>query len=334
MSRIPSNRRNYLNPDYQNQRHQSQPPRSQSRISQDLQHAQYHSNYQQRKKAQSNPFQSDSGVHIHSNQNQSQYNEFDDFNEFDEFEGASSDPFEQQLESNALAEAQDEKEREKRGVRNRKIGTIALIIACVYIIFLIYGVFCTSFMYDKSGSIHPQVLTVSQIKDKKTFDGVMIYYNDCKLMYKEILKADYNASLTVGDNAEYTQAEVSKQYSDLLKTSKTINAEKLASRLHAAADDSRFGAYTPVLGAMYQWANNYVPQYLTDAAKYLTGQNTSELSNTVISLQTVLNDKFTAFTQTMAGYAEGKAGVDISELQWNPTTYYKQLQEGKVGSKD
>lgn len=325
MSRLSNNRLQYLNPDQSSQTHSSH--------SSSYPHSSYpDESYRQRSQQHLDHSRYTPRSRVHSSDNA----DFDELNPDSYYYAQHSrqDEMEQNLENSALEEAKEEKEQEKKGILQNRIGSIALIVACVYIIVLIYGVFCTSFMYDKSGKIRPQVLTVSQIKDKKTFDGVMIYYNDCKLMYKEILKADYNASLTVGDNAEYTQAEVSKQYSDLLKTSKVINAQKLSTRLHAAADDNRFGAYAPVLGAMYQWATNYVPEYLTDAAKYLTGDSTQELSNTVISLQTVLNDRFTSITQTMAGYADGKAGVDISELQWNPTAYYKQLQEGKVGSKD
>ena len=80
-----------------------------------------------------------------------------------------------------------------------KVGTALIILLCVYLCFLTYGVVVTEYVYDDDGKVVPQIVTVEDIKKKKEFNKLQDYYLEARRIYEKTLTLDYELGQSADD---------------------------------------------------------------------------------------------------------------------------------------
>lgn len=116
-----------------------------------------------------------------------------------EQKGVSSDFFKEEqwnsrsstTEEQAKRQELSEEEQVSKWRLSTRIINILLVVACVYVLFLIYGVSVTDYQYSNNGTIEAQKLSVRELADKKAYETVYYQYLHLRSLYEEVLLLDY-----------------------------------------------------------------------------------------------------------------------------------------------
>ncbi len=223
---------------------------------------------------------------------------------------------EEQLEAYNIKEAHNARIKERNSRRLTVVISSIFILASIYLLFLIYGVFMTNYRYDDNGNIKPVVLSVEEIREKKNFDKILVSYEQCRILYESILTLDYRLAQGV-ENPTTLAPEYEKILDDVNTLSVKINA------LDAEIK------YETLKNMLMQWVS-------TDSAVYLqkisTGilQNNQDDANVAIQYKSIMYDDFSLITQNIVTIGDKTAGTDITNIKnWSPEKYIDEQVKGK-----
>lgn len=197
-----------------------------------------------------------------------------------------------------------------------KVINIALVTACVYIIFLIYGVIMTNYAYDSTGNIAPMVLSVSDIREKKNFDVILVQYENARVLYEKILILDYR----LGEGVE-TPISIAPEYEALLD-----EVETLSIKTNALDIDTR---YQQVKEMILAWVSNDAAVYLQKMSSAISKNNADD-ANVAITYKQLMYNDFSMITENIAVMGDNINGVDLTEIKkWSPEGYIEDFIKGK-----
>lgn len=211
-------------------------------------------------------------------------------------------------------ETAETKSRKREQVTGQLIRAlqILLIIASVYMTYLIYGVFVTSYSYDASGQVVPNIMSVSELQEIAEYDVLQSYYLRAQNLYKETLELDYKLSQNE-DNALL----IAMEYQELLKT-----VDKLVTDL--SAEDVN-GKYSAVYAQMRTWIATDIAVYLQNISAAIT-ENSEDKANKALIARGIMYDDFARITDNMVTIARSIKGVYIGDTySWSPDEYSKSL---------
>ena len=230
---------------------------------------------------------------------------FDDFDEDDS------------LEKEALA-----RKRLKRQKYLQLTYQIILSIACVYVLFLIYGVIMTDFAYNQQGKIEPQVMTVKDVQEKKQFEIVMGQYENCRELYEKVLMLDYRISQGIED-----PLVIAPEYNALLDDKKsTTDVSDITGKIKGMDIPAKYSA---LQGMMLTWVSTDVSEYLQLMNDGLAMNDSGILTEALSRRAVVLND-FSIITENIVSLGSSINGVDLTETkQWNPDSYIEEAINGE-----
>lgn len=215
---------------------------------------------------------------------------------------------EEMLEAEELKRLHNAYQQEQKEKRMSKTVSVILTIACVYIIFLIYGVIVTDYKYNDEGVIVPQIMSVEDIKEKKQFDVIVGQYENCRMLYEKTLMLDYRLGQGIED-----PMIIAPEYEALLD-----EVENLSIKTDALEVDTQ---YTQVKMMLLSWVQNDIAIYLQKMSSAIS-QNNSEDANTALVYQTQMYNNFSLITQNVVAMGESINGTDMTEIkQWSPETY-------------
>lgn len=224
------------------------------------------------------------------------------------------DMSEEMLEAYELKKAREEKAKLKRDSTIGKIVNSLFVVACLYIIFLIYGVVVTDYYYDESGNIVPQVLSVSDIKESKGFEKIMVQYESCRILYEKILMLDYRLSQGIED-----PLVLALEYEELLS-----DVENILIQLDALKDTK----YSQIKGMLYTWAGTDAAIYLQKISSAIS-LNNSEDASIALSYQTIMYNDFSLISENMVSMGESLNGIDVTDIKnWSPEGYLDETIKG------
>lgn len=213
------------------------------------------------------------------------------------------------LEFEELANVQKEQMEEHRAIRTQRIGRIILVCACVYMVFLIYGVFVTSYHYNENGEVEAQRVSAKELRELKEFEKVLVEYEQCRIVYEKLLMLDYRASSGTID-----PMTLGPEYSNLNK--KEIQA--LITKVKGAKVDSK---YTDINALIYSWLNDCASVYASNQANYLETGQEEYLTNASSSKANMYN-AFSNLTQNIVSIGDTVPGADMTEIrEWDPQEY-------------
>ena len=227
------------------------------------------------------------------------------------------------------AENEDEK-NDKRVLNNlfiyrnmlRLAVNLLLAAACIYMLFLTYGVLVTQYVYNEQGVIVPQVLTVEEVREANEFKKILNQYIACRELYQHILVLDYRMEQGYEDPMVLVP-----EYSALLKDEDNpYDVTDLSIRINALSVKS---GYIPIKDMMYNFA-------FTDAALYLQhisaaiSNNDTESANLALTDRDVMYSDFSLLTQNIIAMGAQLRGVNITDvMQWSPDKYIEEYINGE-----
>ena len=216
---------------------------------------------------------------------------------------------------------QQELKKQRRWKVSTRIFNTLLILACVYMIFLIYGVIVTNYAYNEEGVIKPQIMSVNDIAKKKAYETILVQYEKCRLLYEQVLLLDYRLG-----EGQTDPLLIAPEYEKLLENKKEINVQNLTIKLDALEVDT---AYTNLKSMLLSWVRNDMGLYLQFVSKAITG-NDVEAGNQAVYYKNVLYNDFSIITQNMTTIGDSIKGVDITHIkEWSPEKYIDEAVNGK-----
>lgn len=223
---------------------------------------------------------------------------------------------EEALELEELTRAHDERVREERWKLSTRIINAVLIAACIYVVFLIYGVFVTDYQYNSNGEIEPQILTVDDIREKKNFETIMVQYENCRILYEKTLMLDYR--LGQGEEDPLTLAP---EYEKLLD-----DVSNLSIKTDAMSIDTK---YSKIKEMLLSWIKNDIAVYLQNMSAAIS-ENNSETANKALQDKDRVYSSFSQITSNIVATGDKLTGVDLTDIkEWTPEKYIKEAINGE-----
>lgn len=221
-----------------------------------------------------------------------------------------------QLEMEEMNQQLSEADREKKWSFLTRIVNIMLIVACIYFVFLIYGVAVTDYQYTDDGTIAAQRLSVSDIRNKKGFETVLVQYESCRLLYEQVLMIDYRLG-----QGEEDPLIIGPEYEELLDT-----VSNLSIKTEAATVDTQ---YTQIKNMLLSWIKNDIAVYLQNMSSSIS-QNNIETANNALQDKDRVYANFSQITSNIVSLGEQVPGVDLTVIkEWTPESYVDKKIKGE-----
>ena len=223
--------------------------------------------------------------------------------------------FDEDLERESLDEA---RRREKAKVLRHRFGRImtgAMILLCVYMAFLIFGVTQTNYIYDDAGQIQPEVLSVADKKNLAEYESLSQYYLRARILYEEALTLDYRLSVYPDDSLS-----IATEYSGMLDE---------VSKLTVDIDAADFSTgYTGIQEQLLNWVKTDIAVYLQNISAAIINNDATKAENAIISRDVMYTD-FSTLTANMATLCQSTKGAKNGEIfAWSPESFVDTLEEG------
>ena len=223
---------------------------------------------------------------------------------------------EAQIEIETLKKHHEEQKKMERWKLSTRIINIFLVAACVYVLFLIYGVLVTDYQYSDNGTIEPQTLTVSEIKDKKNFEEIYYQYLHCRNLYEKVLLLDYRMG-----KGEEDPLTLAPEYESMLD-----EVSDLSIKTDALEVDSQ---YSQIKSLLLTWIKDDIAVYLQNMSAAISKNDADTANNALQDKDRVYSD-FSVITQNIAATGENIKGVDITDVkEWTPENYVDEEINGK-----
>ena len=207
---------------------------------------------------------------------------------------------------------------ENRMEKMTKIANGVIITLSLYIILLIYGVFMTDYQYEDDGEVHPQILSVADIKEKNDFEVILGQYERCRILYEQVLMLDYR----LGQGNE-DPAKIAPEYEALLD-----QVEDLAIKTDALDIKIK---YDQIRAMLLSWIKNDTAIYLQKMSSAIS-LNNPEDADIAVAYKTYMYNNFSQLTSNIAVMGEELNGVDVTGIKkWSPESYIDNKINGETG---
>lgn len=215
---------------------------------------------------------------------------------------------EENLEIYEMLQEREEELREKKRQKTVRVLSGILIAGCVYLVFLIYGVFVTDYHYTDAGTIAPEVLSVKDIQEEKSFETIYFQYVKCRSLYEKVLLLDYR--LGKGEEEPLTIAPL---YEELLD-----EVTDLSVKTDALTVDTK---YSKLKEMLLSWIRNDIAVYLQNMSSSIS-QNNSETAQNALQDKDRVYANFSIITQNVVALGEQINGIDLTDVKkWTPENY-------------
>jgi len=224
--------------------------------------------------------------------------------------------FEQELESEFESKTNHSEVQVELNKRFVVSLQIIIVVLCVYVCFLIYGLLSTNYSYNAEGNIEPVVLSVSDLRVLNEYESITSYYLRARIVYEDTLELDYKLSQQPEDSLL-----IAMEYTALLDT-----VDKLAVDLNAAEYSTK---YTALYNQLNSWVTTDIAVYLQKMATAITNNDATAANDAVIARDIVYSDfaQITANIATIASNTKGVSNIDL--YTWTPENYIEDLQGGE-----
>lgn len=184
-----------------------------------------------------------------------------------------------------------------------------MIMACLYMIFLIYGVFVTDYQYsNKNGKVEATKMSLSDIQQLKEYNSYLQYYQSARTLYEKCLALDYRIAQGVEDSKT-----VAPEYTDLLDDISTLSV-----KIDAAEFSSK---YTQLKAALLSWVKTDIAVYCQNISASILQDNETKAQQALSGRETMYND-FSMITGNLVSMGNAIHGAQIQNIKdWSPEGY-------------
>ena len=195
--------------------------------------------------------------------------------------------------------------------RIRVVIMVILILLSAYMIFMIYGLFQTEYIYDDSGAIVPQVMSVSQIRALKNYNEMQSYYLQARSAYEEILVLDYRVS------AGYEQPVlIGPEYLALV--------DKLNELYIQTQGFEPSTEYAQLQGMLLYWIQSDAAPYCGNLSQAIA-LNDANTASYAQELRANLYNDFSTITANLATMCDTVYGTDPDIITtWSPESFIRE----------
>lgn len=230
-------------------------------------------------------------------------------------------PFDEQAFINEVESREEENAATEIKIKKKhrlleRVMQILMMMLCIYLLFLSYGLFVTSYQYDKNGNIVPTTMSVNDIAQQKDFNTLKSNYLLCRQLYEDILILDYRLDTGNEDNV-------------LLATEYQGKLDTVSILINQINGLTLPTGYTQTLDIMLTWVKTDMAVYLQNIASGLSTSSQEKYEKAIISKQTVY-DNFEKLTDNVMALSKDIKGVDMRDIQEWTTTGYIQSTIGKI----
>lgn len=205
--------------------------------------------------------------------------------------------------------------QQKREKTRRRLSKVIIAVAsalCIYVVFLIYGVAMTNYVYNAAGQVEPEVLSVEDLRTLNQYNTLSGYYLRTRVLYEKVLTLDYELATDAGSSSA-----IAREYLGLLD-----EVSKLASDINAAQLDIE---YTGIISRMYSLVYTHIAVYLQNMNGALEGNN-ADKANQALQGREVITLEFATLTENMAALCETTHGAKNGDIfNWSPTSFVASL---------
>lgn len=223
---------------------------------------------------------------------------------------------ENQLQLDEIETIQAERKTLDRWRLSTRILNIVLVTACIYVLFLIYGVLVTDYQYVEDGTIKAERLSISDLAEKKSYESIYYQYLNCRALYEKTLILDYR--LGAGQEDPLT---IAPEYEALLE-----EVTDLSVKTDALEVDTQ---YSQIKNMLLSWIKSDIAVYLQNMSAAIA-QNNEETANNALQDKDRTYSNFSTITQNIAAMGETVKGADLTSLkEWTPENYVDTEIHGK-----
>lgn len=204
-----------------------------------------------------------------------------------------------------------DKRAEERKRKLHKALTIAIIAACIYVAFLIYGVGNTEYVYDDTGRVVTRIMTVDDIRALEDFSAVAAQYRQARMLYEKALVLDYR--IAAGQEEPLL---VAPEYDRLLE-----DVEALSIQLSALDYPAE---YSQTVNMLTVWVQNDIAIYCQNISRAIS-QNNAEYAAHAEEYRTLMYNDFSVITENIATLGYTVKGAEIEDIiSWSPEKYVQE----------
>lgn len=235
---------------------------------------------------------------------------------------------EEEMEVVALREQWEKEQNKKQHVLLTRVINIFLILGCIYMIFLIFGVSVTTFQYSENGKVEPQIMTAKDIALKKEFDVIRVEYERCQIIYQKLLILTYRLHNAKDEDIQKIAAEFAPLATEIQNTHKKEQGLKVQNEQKLFIEMTLH-----FLDTSQQYCNYTASGYTQNKKEDIESSNA--LWNGGVNNQTgepivTIGDQFIILHQNILSLGEGLKGVDMIEIkQWSPDKYLNKVIDSK-----
>lgn len=188
------------------------------------------------------------------------------------------------------------------------------LVGCIYLVFLIFGVFVTEYQYDESGLIVAQQMSYEDVVAKKSFEVLINQYIECRKLYEEVLIID--VELAKGETSAMT---LSPKYETIVS-----KAEVLYTKTEAMSIDKK---YEQVRAMMLTWIEEELATYAKSMSAAIS-QNSENLAKNALALREKTYNDFVLITQNIIAMGDTLTGVDLVDIkEWDIAKVIKSKEQ-------
>lgn len=222
------------------------------------------------------------------------------------------------MDDNLFYETVEEEKKEKKSARCRKVLSILISIASLYVTFLIYGATLTDFTYGTDGQVGPITMSAEEIAEKQDFNVVLSLYMQTRNLYEEVLTLDYRVA--VGQEA---MEAIAPEYQTILETDLTL-ATSIDGTSCSAANQQ-------IKNLLYTWTSTYMSDYCKYMVTALSQNGTAEGEaageEAIACRSNYLEPNFQSITQNVITIGSEIKGVDLTDAKsWDPSSVTDKIQ--------
>lgn len=233
------------------------------------------------------------------------------------------DQLEAELERDESIRTTRAERSERFGAILHRISVIALVTGCVYLLFLIYGVLNTEYVYNDQGKLVPQILSVEQIRARDDFEKVQSEYLQARRIYEQVLELDYRIAAGVED-----PLLIAPEYEEVLNM-----VDDLLMQCQAMSVSDR---YKQTHDLLIQWLGGVdrkqsIATYCQNMSQAISLNDPTAASHALEEKQTVYN-MFSTITANLTTLGKTVEGVDLGDIpKWSPEKYINEAIGGIGG---
>lgn len=228
--------------------------------------------------------------------------------------------WENDLEIKELEDAHKEELAEKRYRRFNRAANLVIILLCIYVGFLIFGVAVTQYHYANNGNIEAQKLSVSDIREEKEYEKILAQYVNLRSIYQSVLLLDYQYDQNADEHMTIA-TEYEEILDDILKASTQIKALDIDSK------------YVQLQSMMLSWVDSQSSESIYTYCKLMSAgitENSDDTVNQAIQTENSVDDSFTQITSNFITLGENINGTDLVDIkEWSPEKYINEKINGK-----